>query len=171
MRLACRILAVGLIALLVCLGCGGKPPRQVYEEAGGFSWDPPAGWQVAEFEGFKYRVAFGPVENEFAPNIWVDDEEFAGTLAAYADAKLEKSEKMSEGLNVIGREDFRTQDNGAGVKIVTETEQQGVMLRETFFLFSGSGDWKYVVTCTALADGGAKWDATFAESMKTFRVH
>ena len=171
MRLTCQILVVGLIASLVCLGCGGKPPRQVYEEAGGFSWDPPAGWQVAQVQGFKYRVAFGPVENEFTPNIWADDEEFAGTLAAYADAKLEKSEKMSVDLKVINREDLRTDDNGVGVKIVTETEQHGLMLRETFFLFSGSGDWKYVVTCTVLADGGAKWDAKFAESMKTFRVH
>jgi len=47
----------------------------------------------------------------------------------------------------------------------------GVMLRSTFFLFSGSGKWKFVVTCTALADGGAKWDAAFAESMETFRLH
>ena len=171
MRLAGRILVLGLIVSLVCLGCGGKPPRQLYEKAGGFSYDPPAGWQITEFPGLKYRVAYGPVENEFTPNINVVDEEFSGTLAEYADANLESLESMSINLNVISREDFRTQDNEAGVRIITEAEQMGVMLRSTFFLFSGSGNWKFVVTCTALADGGAKWDAAFAESMETFRLH
>jgi len=44
------------------------------------------------------------------------------------------------------------------------------MLRQTFF-FIGSGKRKYVVTCTALADGGEEFDAVFSESIKTFRIH
>jgi hypothetical protein len=118
----------------------------------------------------KYRISHGPRENEFAPNINVVDEAFSGTLATYVDANLQNMEKVFVNLKVLSREDFRTQDNEAAVKVVTENEQQGRMLRQTFF-FIGSGNRKYVVTCTALADGGAKFDAAFAGSVGTFRMH
>lgn len=170
MRMTCRILAVVLTVLLVCVGCGGKPPRQHYEKAGAFSYDPPSGWQVVEFPGLKYRISHGPRENEFAPNINVVDEAFSGTLATYVDANLQNMEKVFVNLKVLSREDFKTQDNEAAVKVVTENEQQGRMLRQTFF-FIGSGNRRYVVTCTALADGGDKFDTAFAESVKTFRMH
>jgi hypothetical protein len=163
-------LAVVLTVSLVCVGCGGKTPRQHYEKAGAFSYDPPSGWQVVEFPGLKYRISHGPRENEFAPNINVVDEAFSGTLAAYVDANLQNLERLFVNLKVLSREDFRTQDNEAAVKVVTENEQQGRMLRQTFF-FIGSGNRKYVVTCTALADGGDKFDTAFAGSMETFRIH
>jgi hypothetical protein len=166
----CRILAVALTVSLVCVGCGGKPPRQHYEKAGAFSYDPPSGWQVVEFPGLKYRISHGPREQEFSPNINVVDEAFSGTLAAYVDANLQNIERLFVNLKVLGREDFRTQDNEAAVKVVTENEQQGRMLRQTFF-FIGSGNRKYVVTCTALADDGAKFDTAFAGSVETFRMH
>jgi hypothetical protein len=161
---------VGLTVLLVWAGCGSKSPRQHYEKAGGFSYDPPSGWQVVEFPGLKYRISHGPRENEFAPNINVVDEAFSGTLAAYVDANLQNLERLFVNLKVLSREDFKTQDNEAAVKIVTENEQQGRMFRQTFF-FIGSGNRKYVVTCTALADGGAKFDTAFAQSVETFRMH
>ncbi len=170
MRMTCRILAVVLTVLLVCVGCGGKPPRQHYEKAGAFSYDPPSGWQAVEFPGLKYRISHGPRENEFAPNINVVDEAFSGTLATYVDANLQNMEKVFVNLKVLSREDFKTQDNEAAVKVVTENDQQGRMLRQTFF-FIGSGNRKYVITCTALADGGAKFDSSFAESVETFRMH
>ena len=170
MRTICRILAVVLTVSLVCVGCGGRAPRQHYEKAGAFSYDPPSGWQVIEFPGLKYRISHGPRENEFAPNINVIDEAFSGTLAAYVDANLQNMEKLFVNMKVLSREDFKTQDNESAVKILTENEQQGRMLRQTFF-FIGSGNRKYVVTCTALADGGDKFDTAFAESVKTFRMH
>ena len=159
-----------LTASLIFVGCGGKTPRQHYEKAGAFSYDPPPGWQVIEFPGLKYRISHGPRENEFSPNITVVDEAFSGILAGYVDANLQNMEKLFVNLKVLSREDFRTQDNEVAVKVVTENEQQGRMLRQTFF-FIGSGNRKYVVTCTALADGGDKFDTVFAGSAETFRMH
>jgi hypothetical protein len=118
----------------------------------------------------KYRISHGPRENEFAPNINVVDEAFSGTLAAYVDANLRNIERLLVNLKVFSREDLKTQDNEAIVKVVTENEQQGRMLRQTFF-FIGSGNRKYVMTCTALADGGDKFDPSFAGSVETFRMH
>jgi hypothetical protein len=171
LRINSWMLVVLLTVSMICAGCGGnRSPRQHCEQAGGFSYDPPSGWQVGEFPGLKYRISHGPRENEFAANINVVDEAFGGTLAAYVDVNLQTMKEVFVKMQVLSREDFKTQDSEAAVKILTENEQQGRMLRQTFF-FVGSGNKKYVVTCTALADGGEKFDTAFSESMKTFRIH
>jgi hypothetical protein len=163
-------LAIVLTVFVICIGCGGEAPRQHYDEAGAFSYDPPNGWQIIEFPGLKYRISRGPSEGEFAPNINVVDEAFTGTLAAYVDGNLKSMEKIFVKMKILAREDFKTQDNEAGQKLVTENEQQGRMLRQIFF-FLGTGKRKYVITCTALADGGARLDPVFDKSMVTFRIH
>ena len=170
MRMARYIIAVILVLSLISIGYAKKPPRQHYEESGGFSYDPPSGWQIVEFPGLKYRISHGPVENGFAPNINVVDEEFSGTLAAYIDGNLKNMEKILIKFKVLSRVNLRTHDNEAAVKIITENEQQGRMLRQTFF-FIGSENRKYVVTCSTIADGGNKFDTIFLESLKTFRIH
>lgn len=87
--------SAAILTLVIFLtGCGGKPPRGHYEKAGGFSYDPPKGWQIIQLPGLKYRIAHGPTENEFAPNINVVDEAFMGTLAEYVDLNLENMKKM-----------------------------------------------------------------------------
>jgi hypothetical protein len=170
MRLFWGLLVVSLALSLVCAGCGSQPPRQLYETSGAFSYDPPPGWQIIDYPGVKYRLSHGSPENEFAPNINVVDEAFSGTLGAYVDANLESLERQVSNLKVLTREDFKTRDNEVAVKVVIENTQQGRNLRQTFF-FLGSGNRKYVVTCTALADGGARLDAVFAKSVATFRIH
>jgi hypothetical protein len=170
MRITRYIMGVILVISLSSIGYADKPPRRHYEESGGFSYNPPSGWQIVEFPGLKYRVSHGPVENGFAPNINVVDEEFSGTLAAYVDGSLENMERIFAKFKVLSRENLKTHDNEAGVKIITENEQQGRMLRQTFF-FIGSGDRKYVVTCSTTADDGAEFDSIFSEIFKTFRIH
>jgi hypothetical protein len=163
-------MTVILAISLVSIGCGDKPPRQHFEKTGAFSYDPPSGWQIVELPGLKYRISHGPAEKKFAPNINVVDEVFSGELATYVDANLQNMERLFVNMKVLSREDLKTYDKESGIKIVTENEQQGRMLRQTFF-FIGSGNRKYVVTCSAIADGGAKFDAAFSESLKTFRMH
>lgn len=171
MRMASRMLIVSLAVSLVFAGCGaGKSPRRHYEKAGGFSYDPPPGWQLVEMPGMKYRLSLGPRENEFTPNINVVDETFAGTLTAYADANLQNMENMFANMKILSREEMRTEDGEVAVRLLTENEQLGRMLRQTFFLI-GPGKRKYVMTCTALADGGDKFDTAFSESAKSFRIH
>ena len=165
-----RLGAVALLLTIVCGGCRGKARRQHYEKAGRFSYDPPETWQIVEFPGLKYRISHGPRQNEFAPNINVVDEAFAGPLADYVDANLENMEKFFVRLDILKREDFQTEDGQAGVRVITENEQQGRRLRQTFHFF-GEGNRKYVATCTALAEGGEALDGVFEKSMKTFRIH
>jgi hypothetical protein len=156
--------------IIVSAGCGGEPPRALYEEAGGFSYDPPAGWEIVEFPGLKYRISHGQPESGFAPNINVVDEDYSGSLPAYVDANLLSMEEMFVGFEVLSRSDLTTEDGQAAIKLVTETEQQGRRLRQTFY-FLGSGDTKYVVTCSALAESAAALDSLFDTSVATFRIH
>jgi hypothetical protein len=50
--------------LLACAGCGSEAdPRSLHEPSGGFSYEPPPGWEVAQLPGMKYRVAHGEAED------------------------------------------------------------------------------------------------------------
>jgi hypothetical protein len=155
---------------LLFAGCGGKPPHEHYEKSGGFSYDPPKGWEIVQFPGLKYRVSHGPSENQFAPNINVVDERFAGTLPEYVDLNVENMKKMFTDYTLLKREDFQTGDGQSAIRLIIEDKQQGRALRQTFCFF-GNSTRKYVVTCTALAEHGDSLDGVFAESMKTFRLH
>ena len=170
MAMTKRLAAIAVILTVACGGCRSKARRQHYEKAGGFSYDPPETWQVAEFPGLKYRISHGPRKNEFAPNINVVDETFPGPLADYVDANLKNMEKVFVGLKILKREGFQTDDAQAAVRVITEAEQLGRRLRQTYHFF-GKGNRKYVATCTALAKGGEALDTVFEKSMKTFRIH
>jgi hypothetical protein len=171
MNTTSNLIKLILIAGWLCGGCGGsKSPRAAYEKAGCFSYDPPQGWRVLEFGGLKYRISAGPSENEFAPNINVVDERFSGSLREYVDLNLQTLNKTFIDFKLVRREDFQTDDGLAAVRLVCEDTQQGKRLRQTFCFF-GKSSRKYVVTCTAIADGGEKLDDLFAQSMKTFRIH
>ncbi len=152
------------------VGCSDKPPRQLYEKAGAFSYDPPPGWQVVEAPGLKYRISHGPRVNEFAPNINVVDEIFQGTLAEYVEANLKNMGKYFVNFKVLKRENLKTQDNEDVVKFITENLQQKTMLRQYFF-FIGSGKRKYVFTCTTLPTIADELSKVFEKSMNTFRIH
>lgn len=166
-----RRLSTTLLTLpLICTGCGGKPSRQLHEKAGGFSYDPPPGWTVAELPGLKYRIARGPVADAFAPNINVVDETFQGTLDAYVEANVGNMEKLLPGLKILDRAAFQTADGEPGTRVIADTQQLGRRLRQTFYFF-GRSQRRYVVTCTALADGGEALDSVFEASVKTFRMH
>ena len=151
-------------------GRPSKPPRVLHEKADGFSYDPPATWNVAEFPGLKNRVSYGPSQGGFAPNINVVVEAFSGSLAEYVDASFQTAENTLEEFNILEHEDLQTEDGQPGVRVIAVKMQQGALLRQTFYFF-GEGGQKYVATCTARAEGGEALDVVFAKSMKTFRIH
>jgi len=140
------------------------------EKAGGFSFCPPKSWDMKEIPGLKYRIAFGPASDGFAPNINVVDESFSGSLSDYVKGNREALERMFKGFKNLGESEFKTDFGPKGVRLITESEQQGQKLRQTFFFFDGKGGRKLVATCSALAENGAKLDETFAASLKTFAI-
>lgn len=168
-RLLC---ALSCLLLLGVEGCSKRPkdPRRHYEEQGGFSYIPPEGWKVMEFPGLKYKISCGQRANEFAPNINVVDEAFGGALDDYVDASVTNMEKLFKNLRIVSREPFSPEGGLSSVKLITENEQFGRPLRQTFFFFD-KGNKMYVVTCSALGEGGEELDDLFDAAMKTFLPH
>jgi len=139
------------------------------EGKGGFSFAPPKDWEFRDFPGMKYQIAFGPAADGFAPNINVVEENSQGTLDAYVEASEATLAKIFQKYKKISLAEFKLDGGAAAMKLVTTNEQQGKTLRQTFYLIDAN-DKKFVVTCTALAEGGEKLDAAFDASIKTFKL-
>ena len=120
--------------------------------------------------GLKYRIARGPSANGFAPNINVVDEAFSGSLAKHVDASLVALKQLGLKYKLLKREPFQTDDGLPAERVTIEAEQYGRQLRQTI-CYVGQGKRVFVITCTALAEGGEALDETFEKSIKTFRIH
>lgn len=138
------------------------------EKEGGFAFLPPKDWQITEFGGLKYRIAIGPAKDNFAPNINVVDEKFAGPMEEYVVASLASLQKLLPGFKEIGQVAFATTSGIDGKKIVSESTQMERVLRQTFYVFKGK-DRYYVITCTATADDGDSMATVFDDAIKSFK--
>ncbi|WP_165229996.1 DcrB-related protein [Aquisphaera insulae] len=143
--------------------------RRLKDEAGKFSFVPPPKWTTRSFPGAKYQIVHGPPKDGFAPNINVIDEPFGGSMEQYAKASLATLEKALPEFKLKEQREFKTKSGLQGVRLVSESAQNKMHLRQTFYLF-GRGEKKYVVTCSALAEGGADLDKTFEQALKTFQI-
>jgi hypothetical protein len=170
------IAAVPFVLLTsLAVGCGHKAsdnnaddPRRHVEATGGFSFVPPDGWDMRDVPGRKFKAAVGPSAAAFAPNINIVDEQFNGSLDAYVKGNLADLRKAFRRFRLVQQDDFKTTAGEQSARLVIEYEQDGKLLRQTFYFFA-NGDTKFVVTCTTLAQGGDKLDSVFETSMKTFR--
>lgn len=140
------------------------------EQAGAFSFQAPAGWQFREFPGMKYQIALGAPNNGFSPNINVIDEAYQGSLQSYADANIDVLKKMFTGFVLVKRYSFATKAGVKGEVVVINSEQYHNLLRQTFYILQGTNGKFFVITCSALKDGGEKFDSAFEESVKTFEI-
>jgi hypothetical protein len=147
----------------------GSSRDRHYEPVGGFSYVPPAGWELADSSAIDYQVALGPEEDDFVANITIVDEAFAGTLEEYASASLANMEQFFDAFQVISQGEFKPDEAAPGVRLVTENVQYGRELRQTFYIFD-AGAKKLVITCTRLAGGQDALEAVCDQTAKTFRL-
>ena len=165
--------AVCLIAPAVTVPAVAAPgagsPRLV-EETGAFSYVPPPGWRVAAVPGLKYHISYGKPAGGFAPNINVVDETAAVPLAEYARLSLKLLQQRYPGFHLLGQSSFVTRSGVQGVKIQAEATPLKQKVRQSFYLFAGHGDQKWVVTASTLASDGSKYDHMLDAAMKTFTL-
>jgi len=164
----------GSLVLLTCLavGCGsGSPAKKADGErqALRISFDAPQGWKTRNIPNQMFPIAFGPADSGFAPNINIVRRFSTDPLHAYVSGNLDVLTKGFKEFRLLSQEDFKTAQGLRGVRLITEDEQVGRKLRQTYYFF-GKGDIKFVVTCTTLADGGDKLDQLFESSMKTVHM-
>lgn len=168
-----RLVTLCLLVLIVN-GCSQQSARPGYSPPGGeFSFVPPENWAMREMPGFKYQFAFGPMTNNFTPNInFVDqnvptniDEFVAGNLGALQ--QMAAAEKRS--LKIVTQGEFTTDSNRSGTRVITETAYEGNPVRQLFYFFQGKGEIKFVITCTVPSEGGEGFDKICDSSIKTFK--
>lgn len=160
-------LAPCVLLTAFALGCGNDPVPGRHSEAG-FSFVPPPGWEVRPFPGLKFRAAVGPPAAGFAPNINIIDDVNPLPLDDYVQANLNGLRQMTQNFRLVRQEAFKTAEGLEGGRLIGENDQQGRRLRQTSYFFARGGT-KYVVTCSALAEGGEQFDPVFEATMKTFR--
>lgn len=160
-----------IVILLACFGIGfAAEDTRLIENNDGFSYSPPAGWTLKEIPGQKYRFAMDQPANQFAANINVVDEQFADGLDAYVKANLATLERVYQKMEVASQDGIVTTAGAKARRIVINGRVNDRDLRQVFFLFTGNGQTKYVMTCTALASDGDKRDALYDAAAKSFQV-
>lgn len=142
----------------------------IVEAAGGFSYTPPKGWQTREFPESKYKIAHSAPVNGFAPNINVVDETFPGTISDYAKVNLQNLRTGLADFKLLRQTAFTTGAGLKGLKLVIQSNHQGRTIRQVFYALPGKGAKKYVVTFSAPAEVGSKYDSAVDAALKTFRV-
>jgi|SRR6185503_10522830 hypothetical protein len=165
-----RYLTIAAILLTVSPLLAAEVGKRHREAAGGFSFCPPQGWTMQNIPGLKYSIAAGPVANGFAPNINVVDEKAGLTLNDYVDTNKKLLAKSFKGYKELGKSEFKTTSGLKATRLITQSDQGGTPIRQTFYFFASKADRKVTVTCSALASNGKALDEAFEASLKTFAI-
>jgi len=162
-----------LLTLLLLAAFAGRlsaeEPRYA-DATGGFSYLPPAGWTLKDVPGMKYRFSIDKPADNFAANINVVDENFTDDLDTYLKANLAGLKNIYQKMEVVSQEPFVTTTGAKAFRVVVNGTVNNRELRQVFFLFTGTGTHKYVMTCTGLAADGDQRDAAFDGAGKSFQV-
>jgi hypothetical protein len=164
-----------IFALLISAPAQTSVGERHYEPAGGFSFCPPAGWKQAEVQGQKYKVHFVATPEGLAPNIIASADELGGTLAKFVDGNMLMLSEMSKAgrikaFRMVARSELTTLAGSKALKAIVEQESGGMLVRQTFYAFEGTGGRKFSLTCTVPAADAEKYEKALDESAKTFRV-
>lgn len=167
-----RIMLVGVLALVAASAprASGAERAGRVEAPGEFSYAPPTGWRVVEIPGLKYPVAVGTAVNRFAPNINVVGESFGGSMQEDVRRSREALRKALPEFKSLGQGAFATKSGLKGAKLVIRARQQGRLIRQMIFFLPGKAATKYVVTFSALAEEGGKYDARIDAAVRTFAL-
>jgi hypothetical protein len=159
-------LAVSLVVVGIAIAQEG---RRHTETAGGFSYEPPENWQLRDFGKVKYKVAVGPINDQFAANINIGEEAFKGEHGDYVKATKMNLVKVFKKYKLVSEAEFKTSSGMKGTRLIVENEQNGKLLRQTFYLL-GAPEKMFIITGSVAASQGDKLDTTFDKMAKSFRI-
>lgn len=142
-------------------------PRQV-EAGSGYSFQPPAGWNVIRLPGLPFLTVAGPPADEGVPGMTIQKDEEGRSLAAVLAAK--RQEVTGDGQSVVLDTAFTTTSRLAGRRLVTTQGTGSDAMRWNYFVLPGAGTAVFLVECTAYAASAAALDATFLESAMSWEV-
>lgn len=138
------------------------------EDAGKFEFRPPAGWNVMEFGGLKYKIHHTAAKDGFAPNLNFTEEAFAGKFEEYPPKAMRMVEAVMKAKITAQPTAFKLDSGLPCSRSVFEANQQGRDLRFISFLIRLDEKKVVIATFTSVLADGDKWDAAVAESIRTF---
>lgn len=135
-------------------------------DAPAVSFELPEGWEVRDFPGVKYPLAFGPVEDGFAININLVVDSFAGSLDEYIAGSLAAFEQYFEDYTLLESGPFSAATGEPGAKVAVLSLQRKMYVAQTFYVFRRGTDF-YVFTCSAPESAKDEYDPVFEGAMET----
>jgi hypothetical protein len=126
--------------------------------------------QVKEAPGMEYQILAGNPAGNFVPNLFFFvNQAHRGSLDEFVSESLDYNRSIIPDLKIISQEDLITGEGARGVKVVVESTQRNLRVRQTYYFFE-AGARKFTATYTRLANAGQGNDMLVDESMKTFRL-
>jgi hypothetical protein len=171
-----RALAGAVLMCTFALPAAAEQPCRRNLESG-FSYCPPEGWTIKQSLEEKFKTFLGPVSNTLTPSINARDEdnevplpEHIAAIIKYVLASPEKSGATA--ITILRQSDFVTASGLHGIKVVFhfENSAKGLTVRTYQYYFSGRGNQKLVLTCTALEADRNTMEPVFDRALKTFQL-
>jgi hypothetical protein len=132
-----------------------------FEANGKFLIYPPESWQLIDYPGLTFKAIFGPVDNDFAPNInFVEEVNPFSTFSTYINTSVNQIRGL--GTNNITSEQFTTETGMDGIRIETNTEK----LLQIYYLFD-TGQEVFIATCSAPLQSDVDYATIFDNSVRT----
>jgi hypothetical protein len=141
-----------------------------YEEpAGGYSIQPPLGWQTSTPPGLKYAVFAGRASGGFAPNINVVDENSAADLKTYVNGNLENLAKMLTEPEISSIGEDKLNNGSPCLRFVVRHKMGQLKLSQVMYVTEKAAR-KYVITGTARLTEFNSMLPTLEGSIKSFQA-
>lgn len=145
--------------------------QEVTEEKGGFGYSLPDGWRSAEMAGSDFRVAIGPGQDGFSPNLNVVKGKRLGMSVGFnVRFYLATAKKRYPEFTLIKMAPVLTADLQPSVVVVCEHKEGGKLFRFTLVFIDGIGDERYLLTFTTLPNRTKEVDDAIATCIKSFKL-
>jgi hypothetical protein len=149
---------------------------EVVSPDGGFSYQLPKGWKLANASGARYKMAVDPHNNaKMVVNtslaIYVVDDFVNGrnffpiALERFRDNTLKRAAKDDRDFKVIASSKFTTVSNQQGLRSLVRVKRNGLVFHDSLYFFQHYARIVWIV-CSGPGDGSM--DAEFDSIMKTF---
>ncbi len=156
------------LVVLSVLAAAGVAGGQTNVSEASFSYEAPKGWYVRPVPVSRFKMASIKMRVGFSPNMNFYMTQFAGSIDAYADRQEKAEATMLSRFTKISRAGFVTSAGLRAVRFVGTHYIGDLKLRSVFYVFRVKGGNIVMATCTTFARDGAKYDALWDKSMKTF---
>lgn len=129
----------------------------------------PEAWRLQPMSGVKNDIGVGNTYGDFAVNIYVTSERFAGTWEQYKKSNRELIEMMYKEFKVM---EERLMTSNRGVPMVRLVARSNLKrdLQQFFYYGPGNGQTFFTVICTVPLEQGNKYSAVFDEVAEQIHV-